>query len=242
MITPEPTITLIPASPRPTITQIPPTLTLPVLTAPDALAETPSPIATVDVSSALVIGLVDAAVTDLSRSESVDADDITVLSVESALWGSLDFGCSRERLPGVYDLEIEGYRILLELDGAFYAYHTDSVSEVRRCDNPNTVVGQVKPLIEVDPVAEELVLLAKRRVSNLTGLNTTEIDLISVDPFLWLDSSLGCPLPDSEYTPLTIEGYRIVVVAADVEYLFHTSFDQIVRCDPDNEELPETDD
>jgi hypothetical protein len=93
-------------------------------------------------------------------------------------------------------------------------------------------------LIDVDPIAAELVGIAQRVVAQDLDLPTRRVQLVDVQPYAWTDSSLDCPAPGQTYTAIQTNGYRIVVRAGDAEYIFHTDFDRVLRCDPDNEQLP----
>lgn len=93
-------------------------------------------------------------------------------------------------------------------------------------------------LVAQDPVAGELVGIAQRQVASERDLPLNRIFLVDVRPVVWTDSTLNCPLPNSERVEQAIDGYRIVVQAGDQEYLFHTDFDRVVPCDPANEALP----
>lgn len=92
---------------------------------------------------------------------------------------------------------------------------------------------------ELDPVAAELVRLAQRRLGEELDLPTRRLSVIEVRPLQWPDSSLGCPLPGQAYTPVRIDGYRIVLRARDKDYIFHSDFDRVIPCESDNERLPE---
>ncbi|HEX2907470.1 MAG TPA: hypothetical protein VHO69_11450 [Phototrophicaceae bacterium] len=92
---------------------------------------------------------------------------------------------------------------------------------------------------EADPVAAELVRLAQRRLGETLDLPTLRLRVIEVMPVHWLDSSLGCPLPNQTYTTVAIDGYRIVLAAGEQEYIFHSDFDRVLPCDPTNEQLPD---
>lgn len=92
---------------------------------------------------------------------------------------------------------------------------------------------------ELDPVAGELVRLAMRRLGDELDLPTRRMRVVEVRPIQWTDTSLGCPQVGQNYTPLLIDGYRIVVAAGDGEYIFHSDFDRVLPCDPDDEQLPE---
>lgn len=93
-------------------------------------------------------------------------------------------------------------------------------------------------LVEVDPIAAELVGIAQRLVAQDLDLPTRRVRLVEAQPYAWTDSSLGCPVPGQGYTSVETNGYRIVVSAGGDEYIFHTDFDRVLPCDPDNEQLP----
>ncbi|MDX2140136.1 MAG: hypothetical protein SF123_18760 [Chloroflexota bacterium] len=89
----------------------------------------------------------------------------------------------------------------------------------------------VRTLAESDPIAAELIAIAQRQVAEETGLPTQRIRVIAVETMRWSDSSLGCPQPEQTYAQVEIDGYRIVLMAGDREYIFHTDFDRIIRCE-----------
>jgi hypothetical protein len=95
-------------------------------------------------------------------------------------------------------------------------------------------------LTAVDPIAAELVALAQRFVADQNDLPVVRVRLVEVQPFTWTDSSLGCPSSDVVYAPVLVDGYRIVLTTGEQFHLFHTDFDRIIPCDPDNEQLPNT--
>lgn len=96
------------------------------------------------------------------------------------------------------------------------------------------------PLLEIDPVAGELVALAKQRIENQENISVDQLLVASIEAYRWQDTSLGCPLLNNTYEQVEIAGYRIVLqgMEDDLEFIFHTSFDQITRCDIENEQLP----
>lgn len=89
-----------------------------------------------------------------------------------------------------------------------------------------------------DPVAGELVALAQRRVAEDLNLPVRRVEVVEVQSYTWLETSLGCPTQDVTYPEQNVDGYRIVLRANDEEYIFHTDFDRVVACDPANEKLP----
>jgi hypothetical protein len=103
-------------------------------------------------------------------------------------------------------------------------------------DTPSTTAGE----LAIDPVASELAMLAQRRVAQKLGLPVRRVRIVEVTPYVWTDTSLGCPVPGETYTTLDVDGYRIVLSAGDQEYFFHTDFDRPLPCDAKNEQLPES--
>ena len=94
-------------------------------------------------------------------------------------------------------------------------------------------------LIAQDPVAGELVGIAQRLVADQLNLPTRRIRMMDVRSVVWTDSTLNCPAGNSQVVEQAIDGYRIVVQAADKDYLFHTDFDRVVPCELANERLPD---
>jgi hypothetical protein len=174
---------------------------------------------------------------DLAATLDIAPEEIQLAVVETVTWTNTDLGCTAANLP---DLEraIEGYRFVLLVGDAIYEYHTDDGSMIRRCGQEGTNIGDTSLLVEIDPVAAELVALAQRRTSQELGVSTGRIHVVEVTPYTWLDSSLGCPAAGEDYTSVQIDGYRIVLAVGGDEYVFHTDFDRLLPCDEDREVLP----
>lgn len=116
----------------------------------------------------------------------------------------------------------------------------DIVQPTAAVPTPSTVdelIGEA--LIAEDPVAAELVGIAQRMVAADLDLPIRRVFLNDVRPVVWTDSTLNCPQENSEIVAVTSDGYRIVLEVGDQEFLFHTDFDRVIPCDPDNEQLPE---
>lgn len=66
---------------------------------------------------------VELAVTDLAGQLGIAAEAITVRSVEAVEWPDTSLGCPQ---PGMMYAQVimPGYRIVLEVDGRSYEYHT----------------------------------------------------------------------------------------------------------------------
>jgi hypothetical protein len=236
--TPAPTLTLIPATATYTPTPVTPTSTPAGLPGPADLV-TPSADSGPVLIPAQAQPLLQRALDELAAQLSVDSSDIHVLRLERAQWTSIDLGCGEEAATQVANMEIEGFRFLLEAGGETYEYHTDDRSAVRLCETVGIVEGQTEDLtLEMDPVAAGTVALAQRRLADQLDLPQSRIRVVDVMPVKWTDSSLGCPQPGQDYTPIAIDGYRILLAAGEEEYIFHSDSTQVLACDVANERLP----
>ena len=237
--TPLPTLTLIPSTATLTPTPITPTATPPVLPGPEDVISTPQ--AGTVLIPAAAQPLVSQVLDDLAATLNLDRDSIRLMRLESATWASVDLGCgdqARSSDSGTGALVIDGFRIVLEVDGQDYEYHTDSQTAVRLCNREGVVEGTTDTLLATDPVAAELVLLAQRRLADELDLPVRRITLLDVVPVTWLDSSLGCPQPDQTYVAVEVEGYRIVLGVGSSFYIFHTDPERLIACDADREQMP----
>ncbi len=169
---------------------------------------------------------------------SVEVESIRVLRFETAVWTSLDLGCAAEPLNSTASLEIDGFRFVLLAEGQPYEYHTDTRTYVRLCDSVDELAGETETLLEVDPLAADMVAVAQRRLAAQFDLATRRVRVVDVMPITWTDSSLGCPQPGVDYPAVTIEGYRIVLAVGEDEYIFHSDSTQTILCSSENERLP----
>jgi len=230
---PVPTQTLIP--PAPTITSLPPT--------PDVAGD--DSVENVADNPAILIpagahALVQQASADLAAHVSVNPSAIRLLELEAVNWTGDDLGCLVEisQTPGD-GASVRGYRLVLEVEGARYEYHTDAAQRVVRCDEKGARGTTAdSPLSGDDPIAVELTAMARRRLAETLDLPLQRIRVVSVEPMTWSDTSLGCPQPDVEYAPMSIDGYLLVLEAGETQYRFHSDFDRLIPCS--TEVLPAT--
>ncbi len=236
-VPPPATPTLIPVTPRPTQTPVPPTPTVPPRVDPAAVGLADAPAVDVPVPAAAERAYM-AARADLAAVLDVPTVTIELVDMRTATWFSADYGCG-DRQTLSPDAGIAGYRFVFQVAGDDYAYHTGNGPTVRRCSSTEHVVGNTRVSLDFDPVAAEFVALARERVARETDVNADAVAVADVDPYLWTDTSLGCPLPGNDYPPAEANGYRIVLRAAGAQHIFHTSFTDVVRCAPGNEVLPD---
>lgn len=227
--TPPPTQMLTPRPP--TATAMPPTATdsLPPLPAPADLRPSPTAQGPLGGPSALQAQVI----ADLALYLSINPDLIEVLETAAVVWPNPQLAC--EERPQLVRA-VEGYRFMLLAGNRIYEYHTDRGEQIRRC--PQTGVLRGEQLIARDPVAAEMAALAQRQVAQDLDLSTRRVRLVDIYAVTWPDSSLGCPAADQNYQSVQIDGYRIVVIAGEAEYAFHTDSVMLVLCPAGRERLP----
>lgn len=76
--------------------------------------------------------VVDAAVADLADRLGVDEATVSVVVVEEVVWPDASLGCPR---PGMMYAQVltDGTRVVLEVDGIGYSYHTDGLTDPFLC-------------------------------------------------------------------------------------------------------------
>ncbi len=217
-----PTQSLIEFTPSPTSLPITPT---PTQTPPPSAAEL---LATAQVSDAGLTPL-DAVLRDLAENESVDPSAIQIIQVDAVQWPGTRLDCEAE--AGAESLpRFEGALIRLLIDENVYTYHASGDAAFVRCDA--VALEDVSPQIRVliDPVAADLVAIARMSLATELDLPQRRIVLLGLEAVTWEDNSLGCPVEGVDYTADPLPGYRIVLTAGEREYTYHTDFVQAIPC------------
>lgn len=151
-----------------------------------------------------------AAVTLLSQTLSLPADQIVLVSTEAVTWPN---GCLGVERPGIMCTQalVDGYRITLEADGREYEIRTNEMGSVAVIAS-----GEVDPLIEV--------VLIKQLAENL-GLEEGGISVVSNEPFEFSDTCLGVAMQDMMCAEVITPGYIIVLESGGIRYEYHVSED-----------------
>lgn len=169
---------------------------------------------------------------DLAQAMELNEADIRLVQIEAGAWSLDSLECSASPSDSV----ARGTIVRLLAGQSVYTYRV-SGSEIQRCEGRERIHGEL--LVQIDPVALEMVLLAQQRVAQTLDLSTRRIQLVDVMSYTWPDTSLGCPLPEQAYTTREINGYRVIVLAGEDQYAFHTDSERIVPCEAGREVLPE---
>jgi hypothetical protein len=83
----------------------------------------------------------------------------------------------------------------------------------------------------VTPDSGPLIALCKADLAEITGITEADVELVSVTPFEFSDTSLGCPEPGKSYAQVITSGYIIILQAQGKQYEYHTDqHEEIVLC------------
>ena len=73
-------------------------------------------------------------------------------------------------------------------------------------------------------------VLAQRTLAATLSAPRERIDIVSVAPAQWRDSSLGCPERGMVYTPALVSGYEVRLRNADRQHVVHVAGTRAVIC------------
>ena len=76
-----------------------------------------------------------------------------------------------------------------------------------------------------------VVQMAVNSLANDLKIPPEQVEVRSVTPTEWNDSSLGCPEPGRAYMQVITPGYRVILFANGREYEYHTNRQNMaIRC------------
>jgi hypothetical protein len=235
-----PTSTIIPSTATYTPTPPEPSAT-PRATATALIPASPSPITALIASSVTPeASLSSLIIEDLASELGIPNNRIQLVTVEAAQFPETTMGCISTSGESLIVLtpeeEIAGYRYVLLVGDRLYEYHTTGTEAFIRCPIISPVSDEL--LIMVDPFAADTFRLVQNRLGEDLDLSSRRVLLVSMTTVIWQDTSLGCPLEDQSYQAAEIVGYRIVVMVAEQEYIYHSDSANIYPCTAENEVLP----
>ena len=152
-----------------------------------------------------------AAVTSLSETLSVAANQITLVSTEAVTWPD---GCLGIVRVGVLCTqgEVPGFKIILEANGQKYEFHTNQDGSIVLLAEGGQTSGDV----------EEIVV--KQLATNL-GLQESDITVVSNKEVEFADACLGVAMEGVMCAQVVTPGRTIVLEASGVQYEYHISED-----------------
>jgi len=166
-----------------------------------------------------------------------DTSKITRLATEPVQWSDASLGCPKVGLhyPQVV---IPGYRVSLNTSGKRYNVHTGKKRAIV-CVNPdNPKAGNKVKRAKLGTLQiEKLTTDAKRDLAAKIFVKAEDIQISSVTPVTWPDTSLGCSKPGKKYKTQKIKGFRFVLENRGREYSYHADRDQRVFACPEIEKM-----
>ncbi len=151
------------------------------------------------------------AVSSLSRTLNLPADQISVVSTDAVTWPD---GCMGIQRIGVMCMRgpVPGFKIVLQANGKQYEFHTNE---------DGTSVLPVGGL-QASSSAEDA---AKKQLASMQGIDPNQISVVSDADVEWPDSCLGVAQEGIMCAQIVTPGHLIVLEASNVQYEYHTNSD-----------------
>jgi hypothetical protein len=152
-----------------------------------------------------------AALSLLSQTLSLPADQITLISTEAVTWPD---GCLGVQTMGVMCTQalVEGYRILLEADGRQYEVRTN-------------LSGSATVLASGAEVGSMIEVVLIRQLAGNLGLDEGSISVVRNEAVEFPDSCLGVAMQDVMCAQMVTPGTIVVLETDGVQYEYHVSDD-----------------
>jgi len=156
---------------------------------------------------------------DLARRLDVDRDAIEVISIEAVEWPDASLGCPRPD-EMVAQVATPGFRVVLEVRGERYEYHTDREQTAVLCEE-EPVMGPPTVLSPVESGLNSLVHSAQEDLAQRLSIKVEQIEVIEAKSVVWPDASVGCPQPGMRYRQVPQDGALIRLQAEGRVYEYH---------------------
>jgi hypothetical protein len=87
--------------------------------------------------------------------------------------------------------------------------------------------------VETKRELASMVEAALTAAAERTGLARSELKVVSSEPVVWADGSIGCAEPGMNYTMALVPGYRIIIDAKGTPLDYHaTERGHLILCPP----------
>lgn len=152
-----------------------------------------------------------AALSLLSQTLSLSADQITLVSTEAMTWPN---GCLGVERPGIMCTQalVDGYRVILEADGKEYEIRTN-------------LSGSAAVLAGGAEVGSLVEIVLIRQLAGNLGLDEGGISVVSSEAVEFPDACLGVAMQDVMCAQVLTPGRIVVLEAGGVQYEYRVSDD-----------------
>lgn len=152
----------------------------------------------------------------------VPSANVAVVSDEAVTWSDGSLGCPEPQM-GYTQALVEGRRVILEIDGLTYTYHSALEGGFFLCTKPRPPASITPPTTGV-PVPPAEILTTAHAITALAarlGVGEAAISVVAEEEVTWGDGSIGCPQPGTAYTQALVGGRRVVLRSGGVDYHYH---------------------
>lgn len=150
-----------------------------------------------------------AAITSLSSTLNLTADQIKVISTQAVIWPN---GCMGVQRIGVMctNQQVSGFVILLDANGEQYELHTN---------RDGTEIVPAGGVQASDPAQGAV----KNYLASALGIDASQITVVSDTEVEWPDSCLGVAQDGIMCAMVVMPGHLIMLQANNINYEFHTN-------------------
>lgn len=161
-----------------------------------------------------VPGPVQNAVDRLARRLEVSPDSVTVVSAQEVRWLTSALGVDRLE-ENARKIITPGYRVILEVEGQKYEYHTDMD---RRAIFASAIPSG--PALIQSAGGDAMTDRLRADLAGRLRIPAEDIQVVSVTPTTFPDSSLGLPRPGEMYAMMITPGHTAVLATQRFRYLY----------------------
>jgi hypothetical protein len=167
---------------------------------------------------------------DLAQTLDVGQESIEVSAVEAVEWPDASLGCPQ---PGQMYAQVvtPGFRVVFEVRGETYVYHTDREQTVVLCEEDATMGTPTAPS-PIEHKLDTLIQSAKEDLAQRLSISVEQIEVVEARSVVWPDASLGCLQPGKMYAQVVTPGFVVVLEAKDRTHRYHADAgDRLILCE-----------
>ena len=172
--------------------------------------------------------LINAVFRDLSARTNIPTSDLQLVSYTRKFW---DDNCLELRQPRqVCDrLSVDGWRLVVSDDNYQWFYRTNLDGRLIRFE-PDNLLATSLPNVVTQAVLKDL--------SEQRNLPISQLQITEASRQTWFDSCLGISMADVVCTPVTIEGWRVIITHNGTSWVYRTDSEGQIVVLETGEKLP----
>lgn len=153
---------------------------------------------------------------------------IELVGLEPRQWSDTSLGC-RSRGVSYAQVIIPGYRIILKTRDRSYDLRTGGGNAIE-CAQVTPATRLVRQIPGGD--VARLVQRAKIDLARQINVPVNDVQMTSIRPTAWPDTSLGCAETGQEQRPVETRGFIITLMVDRRTYHYHTDLQRVFPCPP----------